>query len=449
MPGAIIIGSQWGDEGKGKIVDIIAEDADYIIRFQGGNNAGHTLVVEGDTYTFHALPSGAVRGIRGLIASEVVLDPRQLADEINSFNGDVNLGIDPRTAIIMPWHNDLDYAQEKARSKAEVEIGTTQKGIGPSYSDDINRWGIRFSELVGNPDTLEERMRAVHEEIQEKTLRGVYNMEPRYDIDETVLEYQKFGRDLKKYLADVSKEVDMALKEGKKVIFEGAQGTLLDLKFGNYDRVTSSHPMSGAIFTSVGIPPTTMKNINRIIGITKAYVTKVGSGPVVTCLDKGLWPVEEEKSEYEGNYIREKGHEVGTTTKRPRRVGWMDLIALKYTQRLNGFSELALMKLDVLAGLDKIKLAVAYKHKFGRVLDGDDYPSWDLKFLSECESIYEEFDGIGSEEEIRGVTKYRKLTKNARKFVERVEYLMGVPITIVSTGPGREETIFRKKFKKF
>ena len=438
MPALCVIGAQWGDEGKGKLVDILGENADYIVRYQGGNNAGHTIVVQGKKYTFHALPSGVLRGVRSLIASEVVLDPRQLVKEIKNFDGELNLGIDPRTAIIMPWHNELDVAREKDRKKITgSEIGTTAKGIGPCYEDDRNRSGIKFFELVGDTETLEKRIREVYD-IKKKTLEGVYGLEINSGIDAVVEEYIMFGRSLKNYLVDVSKEVYEALKKDKKVIFEGAQGTLLDLKFGNYPKVTSSHPMSGAVFDSVGIAPMSM----RTVGIIKAYVTKVGSGPVVTCLDKGLWPVDEEKSEYEGNYIRDKGQERGTTTKRPRRVGWMDMVALKYTQRLNGFSEFALTKLDCLSGLDKIKLAVAYKHK-GKVVD--DYKSWDINFLNECEPVYEEFEGFKCIENTR---KYKNLPKNARKYVERIEELVKVPITVVSTGPGREETLYRK-FKKF
>jgi len=434
-----VIGAQWGDEGKGKVVDILGENSDYIVRYQGGNNAGHTIVIEGKKYTFHALPSGVLRGKRSLIASEVVLDPRQLTEEIKNFGGDVNLGIDPRTAIIMPWHNDLDIARENARKKSTgSEIGTTARGIGPCYEDDRNRSGIRFHELVGDAKTLEKRIKEVYE-IKKKTLEHVYDQEMSQDLGQVVAQYLLFSVHLGKYLADVSEEVYEALKTGKKVIFEGAQGTLLDLKLGNYPKVTSSHPMSGAVFDSVGIAPMSM----RTIGIIKAYVTKVGSGPVVTCLDKGLWPVDESQSTPEGNYIREKGMERGTTTNRPRRVGWMDVVALNYTHRLNGFTELALTKLDCLSGLDKVKLAVAYKH--GHMKGIKKYKAWDIEYLNECEPIYEEFDGFG---EIRGITKYKKLPKNARNYIERIEELIGAPITIISTGPGREETIYRK-FKKF
>ncbi len=438
MPALCVIGAQWGDEGKGKLVDILGETADCIVRYQGGNNAGHTIVVDGKKYTFHALPAGVLRNIRSLIASEVVLDPRQLFNEIEKFGGSVNLGIDPRTGIIMPWHNDLDNAGENAMKKnTGSAIGTTARGIGPCYEDDKSRIGIRFYELVGNPVKLEQRIREVHE-VKKKMLEQVYEVKPSYDLDKIVHEYLFLNGFLHDYLTDVSEEVYKALKNDKKVVFEGAQGTLLDIKFGNYPKVTSSHPMSGAVFDSIGIPPMKM----RTIGITKAYVTKVGSGPVVTCLDNGLWPVDETRSTFEGNYIRNKGQEKGTTTGRHRRVGWMDIIALKYTHRLNGFSELALMKLDCLSGLEKIKMAVAYEHE-GKIIE--DYKSWDIKFLNECKPVYEEFDSFG---DISPARKYKQLPKNAKKYIERIEELVNVPITVISVGPGREETIYRK-FKKF
>lgn len=441
MPATCVIGAQWGDEGKGKVVDLLGAYANRIVRFQGGNNAGHTVVIDKE-YALHALPVGVLRGIRSLIASEVVLDPRQLVKEIKNFDWDINLGIDPRTAIIMPWHNHMDIAMEEARKKdiEKKEIGTTKKGIGPCYADDAYRIGIRFNELVGDRKILEDRINEVYI-LHKKILKYAYDYDINKlpNVNEVIEEYVSLGKDLKKYLVDVSKEIYEALKKNKNVLFEGAQGTLLDLKWGNYPNVSSSHPMAGAVCTSVGIAPKHIKDM-RVVGIIKAYLTKVGSGPVVTCLDKGLWPVDESKSEPEGNYIRKKGVEKGTTTGRLRRVGWMDIPALKYTHRLNGFSELALMKLDCLAGLDKIKLAVAYKYKHnGQIIE--DYPSWDIKFLEDCEPVYEEFDGF--KKNIRRVRKYSQLPKNAKKYVERIEDLMGVPITIVSTGPGRGENIYR------
>ncbi|MCG2717286.1 MAG: adenylosuccinate synthetase, partial [Nanoarchaeota archaeon] len=302
MTAVCVIGSQWGDEGKGKVVDILGEKADYVVRYQGGNNAGHTVIIEGKKYTFHALPSGTLRGIRSLIASEVVLDPRQLVKEIEGLDREVDLGIDPRTTIIMPWHNDIDIAREAERKKQTgSEIGTTAKGIGPCYEDDKNRSGIRFYELAGDKKRLEDRIKQVYE--TKKKVLNMYNTKPTQKLQEVIDQYTKLGESLKGYEADVSLEISDALKGKKNIIFEGAQGTLLDIKFGNYPKVTSSHPMSGSIFDSVGIPPIKL----RTVGITKAYVTKVGSGPVVTCLDAGQWPVDETKSDAVAKYIRKIG----------------------------------------------------------------------------------------------------------------------------------------------
>lgn len=440
MPAVCVIGSQWGDEGKGKVVDILGENADYVIRYQGGNNAGHTVVIDGKKNASHILPSGVFReDIRVLIASKVVLDPRQLTEEMGGF-GDINLGIDPRTAIIMPWHNDLDKANEIARKKKTgSEIGTTRKGIGPCYGDDTERFGIRFSHLVGDPKKLEDMIRSDYEK-KEKIL-ATEGVAPSQDIDKIVEEYLSLGKALRKYKVDVSLEVSKAIKEKKNIIFEGAQGTLLDIKYGNYPYVTPSHPMSGEIFPSVGIPPMKL----RTIGIAKAYVTKVGDGPVVTCLDKGLWPVDELQSAPEGNYIRHKGHEEGTTSGRPRRVGWMDLVVLNYTHRINGFSELALMKLDVLSGLDEIYMAHAYIHNpTGKIVQ--DYRAWDIDFLNDCKPLYEKFDGF--DEDISKARSPEELPNNARKYMERIEQVVNVPITLISVGPDREETIYRG-FKKF
>jgi len=434
IPAVAVIGSQWGDEGKGKVVDIIAENADYIIRYQGGNNAGHTLVVDGKKYTFHALPSGVLRGVRNLIGSEVVLDPRQLDSELEKFNYMVNLGIDPRTAIIMPWHNELDNAREGLRQKESGSaIGTTAKGIGPCYEDDTNRTGIRFYELVGPWDKLKGRITDLYK-IKKDILEKIYDYEMQQSLESVLDEYGTFKKGMRKFMGDVSEETYKALEKQKNVIFEGAQGTLLDKKFGNYPKVTSSHPMVGAIFDSLGLPPFKM----RAIAIAKAYVTKVGSGPVVTCLDKGLWPVDESLSEPEARYIRERGKEVGTTTGRPRRVGWMDLVALKYTHRINGFSEIALTKLDVLAGMERVKIATHYNH-FG--VQTSEYKSWDLDYLYECKPEYVEFN-FADTGEFAGTTSMKELPNEAVNFVEIIINHIGVPVSLISTGPGREEGIF-------
>ena len=429
-----IVGSQWGDEGKGKIVDAITKNADIIVRYQGGDNAGHTVVVDNKTYKFHILPSGVLRDKRCLISTEVVLNPLQLENEIKSIGKEPDLGIDPRTHIIFPYHIALDIAKEKMRKSATgSEIGTTFRGIGPCYSDVADRTGITFSELVGDKNHLEKRIKENYH-VKRKILKSVYNTdmiilrdgeEYKITLDEIIDTYISAGESLRQYITDVASELNKAISDGKKIVFEGAQGTLLDIHFGNYPKVTSSHPMSGAIFTSAGIPPQKI----RSIGVMKGYVTKVGSGPVVTCLDGGKWPVNEEYSEPEAIYIRKKGNERGATTGRPRRVGWLDLVVMRYSCMINGFSELALTKMDVLAGLKKIKIAVAYKYN-GKIIT--EYPAWDLNMLSMCKPIYKEFNGFKTVED-----------KNAMKIVNFIEKELKTPITIISTGPGRDELIYR------
>ncbi|MBI4447559.1 adenylosuccinate synthase [Candidatus Woesearchaeota archaeon] len=441
MPGLIVVGTQYGDEGKGKIVDFLGECASYVVRYQGGNNAGHTVVVDGKTYKFHLMPAGALRDKKCLIGCGVALDPRQLAKEIDNSGKKVDLGIDPRTPIILPYHNILDGAREnRMRNKSGSEIGTTNKGIGPCYEDEKSRIGLRFFDLVGNEKKLEKMIR---ERFEEKMiiLKEVHNIEPQLLVEEVVKEYIALGKKLHPYMADVSKKVFAALKNDEKIIFEGAQGTLLDIAFGNYPKVTSSHPMSGAILTGIGLPPTIFQDFKfRIIGVVKAYTTKVGSGPVITCLDHNKWPVDENVSEKEAKIIRKNGGEVGTTTGRPRRVGWLDTVLLNYSQSLNSCKEFALTKIDVLAGIHPLKIAVAYKHN-GKILK--DYPSWDLEKLSECEAVYEEIDGFENFE----AKKYADLPKSVKRYIEIIEDATKTPITIISTSAERKDTIF-KNFKK-
>lgn len=443
MPGLIIVGSQYGDEGKGKVVDVLSENADIVVRYQGGNNAGHTIIVEGKEYKFHALPAGALRGKRCLIGPGVVLDPRQLEKEISSIGNDVDLGIDPRTPIIMPYHNILDVAREsKTKQKTGSAIGTTAKGIGPCYEDEKNRSGLRFFDLISDPQRLEKLIESNFKE-KELILKHVHNQDIGITLKEVVDEYTRLGELFKEYMADVSSEVYDSLGLNAKVIFEGAQGTMLDIKYGNYPKVTSSHPLTGSILTGVGLPLNIVKKYPfRSVGIVKAYTTKVGSGPVVTCLDHQKWPVDEAFSEQEAIYIRKKGKEVGATTGRPRRVGWLDLVMLKYSAMLNGFDELALTKIDTLAGLENLKVAVGYKHN-GRYTTK--YPAWDLKFLSECEPDYKEMKGFNEFE----AKKYSKLPDEVKEYIGLIESYTGIPITIVSTGADRADVVFKKGFRKF
>ncbi|MFH1638694.1 MAG: adenylosuccinate synthase [Candidatus Woesearchaeota archaeon] len=438
IPAVNVIGIQWGDEGKGKIVDAISEDADMVVRYQGGNNAGHTIVIGKKTFSTHCLPSGVSRKKRCLIASEVVLDPRQLKKEIGNLGFEPDLGIDPRTHIIFPYHNALDLAREKARGGDP--IGTTLKGIGPCYEDAANRTGIRSFELVKGGKSLEKRIKE-NFRFKKRMLKHLYNTDVKIIVDkkevrvrekDVVEQYVEFGKELKKYLSDISMEVNSAMKKNKNVLFEGAQGTLLDISHGNYPKVTSSHPMAGAIFTSVGMPPQKI----HTIGIAKAYVTKVGSGPVVTCLDHGKWPVDESVSEQEANYIRERGQEAGTTTMRLRRVGWQDLVALKYTVGINGVDEIALTKIDVLEGLEEIKVAVAYMNSG---YEKGYYPAWDTKALENTLPLYQTLPGF------KKTLEDGELSPNAQALVDLIEDKIQVPIRMVSYGPERSEILHRYK----
>ncbi|MFC1678436.1 adenylosuccinate synthase [Patescibacteria group bacterium] len=431
--------AQWGDEGKGKVVHYLARQADITVRWQGGNNAGHSIVDAKDDIdtSVHAIPVGALIGKRSLLSAGIVLYPAQLVYEIGGLKKPPNLGIDPRVAIIMPWHIDLDNAREKRRDrKSGGAIGTTNRGIGPCYEDNKGRRGIRFHELVGDPNQLTKKIKELF--FVNRKLLEIYGARPSVARKKIIEDYIAYGNMLRKYLADVSDEIYWARHREKNVLFEGAQGSLLDIEHGNYPFVTSSQPMVGSIYTNLGIAPFLI----RVIGVLKAYDTKVGLGPVVTCLDQGLWPVDESKSDPIAIYIRDRGKERGTTTGRPRRIGWLDLVALKYTHRMNGFDELALMKLDCLSGLDKIAIATGYKYK-GKLLTN--YISWNLDFLNKCKPHYEYFNGYG---DISHIRDFNELPKNAKIIIKFIEDFMSVPITFISVGPDREQTILRN-FQKF
>ncbi len=417
MPATIIIGSQWGDEGKGKITDLLSADTDLVVRFQGGNNAGHTVIVADKTYKFHLIPSGVIFGKPCLIASGVVLDPAVLLKEIAVLRENAlepKLVIDPHTNIIMPWHQELDAAKEAVLG--ERKIGTTKKGIGPCYADRVNRTGIRFIDLL-EEDLFREKVARNYADSK-LLLESVYQQSPRYSEQEIFDQYHEMGASLRSYYGDVGGLVAKALKESKHVIFEGAQGTFLDISYGTYPFVTSSHTISGGVFSNVGIPPMSMDTI----GIVKAYTTRVGSGPFPTELTDKL-----------GDKIREIGKEFGTTTGRPRRVGWLDLVMLKYAHRLNGFTQLALTKLDVLSGLDSIKVAVGY-----RLADKPLQFPLSLKQLEQCEAVYEEFEGFEIDSSLR---EWDQLPEAAKKYINFISKTLQVPVSMVSVGPARKETI--------
>lgn len=419
MPATVVVGSQFGDEGKGKIVDLLAEKADLVVRFNGGNNAGHTVVAGGKKYKFHLMPSGAIQGKKCLVGAGVALDPRVLLKELEQLEGkELSLAIDHRTQIVMPWHNALDGAKEAAKGKAK--IGTTGRGIGPCYADRASRTGIRFCEMVES-ERLRQRVEQLFPE-KEGLLKQVYGSKMPASKEEILSLYGSLGKHFGKYLGDVSLQVSNALKAGKNVLFEGAQGTFLDNDFGTYPFVTSSHPIAGAIFTGVGLG---VQRIDRVIGIVKAYTTRVGSGPFVTELHGGL-----------AAKIREKGQEFGTTTGRPRRIGWLDLVLVKTALRLNGFTEIALTKLDVLSGLEEIQVCVEYKLE-GKVIK--EMPS-DTEKWAKCKPVYKKLPGF----EIKGDEKgFEQLPQPAKDYVGFIEKELDVKSGIVSIGPGREETILR------
>lgn len=421
MPGSVIIGSQFGDEGKGKVTDFYSNNTDLVVRYQGGNNAGHTVVVGNKTLKFHLLPSGVAQEKRILIGAGVVLDPRVLREELEHLRElkmKYELGVDPRTHIIMPWHNLLDEGREESRSK--TKIGTTKRGIGPCYADKAERIGIRFEDLVD-----EKRLREKIDEvfpIKKAILEKVYGLKANFTAEQVYLEYNALGKEFKGMLSDVSLESCEALENGKNVLFEGAQGTFLDNDFGTYPFVTSSHPISGGVSIGAGVP---FAKINRVIGIVKAYTTRVGFGPFPTELTDSV-----------GNHLTEKGNEFGTTTGRKRRVGWLDLPMLRTSMRLNGFTELAITKLDVLSGLETVKACTSYD------INGKDikYFPYSNKGLEKAIPKYREFEAFkitGKEQ------RYSELDLGARKYLEFIEKEIGAPIKLVSVGPERDETILK------
>ncbi|RKD32091.1 adenylosuccinate synthase [Thermohalobacter berrensis] len=424
MSTLVILGAQWGDEGKGKITDYLAEKADIVVRYQGGDNAGHTVEVGDKQYKLHLIPSGIIYEDKlCVIGNGVVINPKSLLDEIKYLNdkgiNTDNLRISDRAHIIFPYHKKLDELAEKQRG--DKKIGTTKKGIGPCYRDKVERVGLRMCDIFYK-DSFEEKLR---KNIREKNqvIEKLYG-EKGFDEDTIVAEYMGYLEELKKYVTDTSVLLDSLIREGKKVLFEGAQGTLLDLDFGTYPYLTSSHPISGGVSIGAGISPFSLKNA---LGVVKAYTTRVGKGPFPTELNNEI-----------GDMIREKGHEYGTTTGRPRRCGWLDIVMLKFAARINGLTSLAVTKLDTLAGFDKLKICTGYK------LDGEiieEFPA-SLETLARCTPVYEEIDGW-KEEEIEGVNSFEELPENAKKYIRRIEELTGVKVDIISIGPRRSETIIR------
>ena len=414
----VVLGTFYGDEGKGKIIDYLAGKADFAVRCTGGNNAGHTINVDGKKYAFHLIPSGILnKGTKAIIGNGVVIDPKVLVEEMKSLETEgidiKNLYISDKAHIIMPYHIEMDGLQEELR---ENKIGTTKRGIGPAYCDKFERSGIRVGEFVS--DKFEQKAR---ENINRNNqIFKLYGKE-ELNANKIIKEYKEYAKYIKPYVTDTVYMLHKAIEENKKIVCEGAQATLLDIDFGSYPFVTSSNPSIGGICTGSGIGA---KYIGEVYGVLKAYSSRVGEGPYIT-----------EQINEIGDLIRELGHEYGTTTKRPRRCGWLDVVALKYAAMLNGLTGLAINHVDTIGKLDKIKLCVAYKKKNEINMKF----SCDEDYLEDVEPVYEEFDGNFGD--ISNIKRREDLPENAKKYLNRIEELVGVPIKFIGTGAGRENMI--------
>jgi len=423
MSAFVVLGAQWGDEGKGKMTDYLAESAEVVVRTQGGNNAGHTVEVGEKQYKLHLIPSGILYGSKlNIIGNGVVLDPKGFFEEIEYLEKlgveitPNNLIVSDRAQLIMPYHKLLDSLKEKSRGKND--IGTTGKGIGPCYTDKAERSGIRVCDLM-HTEVFAERLKE-NVDFKNEIITKIFGAE-KLDFQAIYDEYIILAERLRPFVADISVRVYDAIKAGKKVLFEGAQGTLLDIDYGTYPYVTSSNTIAGGVCTGAGIGPTM---IDGAVGIAKAYTTRVGKGPFPTELLNEV-----------GEWIREKGHEFGVTTGRSRRCGWLDLVILKSSARLNGLTSFTVTKIDTLAGLEKLQVCVGYKYD-GKVID---YIPASLEDLAKCEPIYEEFEGWDTS--IENARSYEELPENAKKYLKRIEEFTGTPICIVSVGPRRDQTI--------
>jgi adenylosuccinate synthase len=430
MPITVILGTQWGDEGKGKITDLLAAEADVVARFAGGDNAGHTVTVGAERFALHLIPSGILYPrVTCLMGSGMVVNPKKLLAEMDRLEArgvDVSPGrlrLSGKAHLIMPYHIALDGAAEAARGGAA--IGTTKRGIGPAYTDKAARSGVRAQEMLHPRETLAGRIR---ERViaKNRILEAIYGQLP-LEVEEVVQEFLGYAERLAPHVTDVSDEIVEALRSRKQILAEGAQGTLLDLDHGSYPFVTSSYPTIGGVMIGLGVGP---QHISKVVGVVKAYQTRVGSGPMPTELTGEL-----------GDRLRGTGaqpwDEFGTTTGRPRRCGWLDCVTLRYAQQLNGLTEISITKLDILSAFDELKICVAYD------LDGEriaSFPS-DLSVLARCRPVYNTLPGWG--EDITGARTYADLPQEAQDYVVQVEDLLGIPASFVSVGPGRDQTIRR------
>ena len=431
MSTLIVVGSQWGDEGKGKITDLLSEEADIIVRYQGGCNAGHTVVKGDEQYIFHLIPSGILhQGVKCLIGNGVVIDPQSLLQEIKSLRKknieiDDNLFIDFKAHVVFPYHKTLDEIKETKRGKDK--IGTTKRGIGPAYVDKIARTGIRMIDLIDEkflPKKLENNLNE-----KDTIFKKLYGLKISNQEKKDILEkYIEYGRLLKKYVTDVSLYLNEAINEDKKILFEGAQGTLLDVDHGTFPYVTSSNPIAGGACIGTGVGPT---KIDRVMGISKAYTTRVGRGPFPTEMQGKL-----------EEYTRQKGGEFGATTGRPRRCGWFDAVLVNYAVRINGMDSMVLTKIDVLSDFDKIKICTSYKCNEEIIKE---FPV-NLETLQNCIPLYEEMEGWKGD--ISQITKYGDLPHQLKDYINRIEELVRTKVVIVSVGPKRSQTIFRDKIFK-
>ena len=425
MSAVVVIGTQWGDEGKGKIVDYLAEKADVVVRYQGGNNAGHTVVVNETEFKLNLLPSGILYPKKMcVIGNGVVIDPKVILRELKGMKDrgidTSGLRISNRAHVIMPYHLKLDEVEEESRGAHK--IGTTKRGIGPCYMDKNARCGIRMVDLMDAEEFSDKLERNL--EAKNHLLQAVYEAEG-FDFEQLRDEYLKYADELRPYVVDTSAALNEAVKAGKKILFEGAQATQLDLDHGTYPYVTSSHPIAGGACIGAGIGPT---RISKVIGVVKAYTSRVGEGPFPTELNDEI-----------GHYIRETGREYGTTTGRARRCGWLDAAVVRYAGYLSGIDYMAITRLDILDNLKSLQMCVGYKYK-GSLLN--EFPA-SLKVLGAVEPVYEEF--AGWQTSTCGIRRYEDLPGEARRYVERLSQAAGIDIGIVSVGPGRDQTIILKE----
>ena len=420
----VVCGIQWGDEGKGKMTDYLAQQADVVVRFQGGNNAGHTITFGGNKYALQSIPSGIFNPhIVNVMANGMVINPKAAIGELEKLEErgikDYQLYISDRAAVIMPYHIELDGAYESL--KGGKQIGTTKKGIGPAYTDKAARIGIRMGDLL-DKEYFAERLR---DALAQKNMELKMFGKPEMNFDELYKEYFGYGEKLRKHICDTSILLNKLIQEGKKVLFEGAQGVMLCIDNGTYPFVTSSSPTAASVPLGAGIAP---KYIDNVLGICKAYTTRVGAGPFPTEIEGDL-----------ANYIRERGHEYGTVTGRPRRVGYLDCVALRHACRVSGVTNLSIMLFDVLSGMEKLKICVGYELDGKRV----DYVPSCLSALERCKPVYEELPGW--KQEITEIRNYDELPQEAKGYIHRIEELTGVEVAVVSVGPDRTQTINRKE----